>query len=332
MRKFLANTCNNRHGSIAIEACLYINFEKTIFRKQRNCHLEERTGRYGWLLFVIVTSLLPTYCHAIFYNFNFICGGTILCLESQNYTSVPSSRINNQVQVIFLSKNMITKVTNTDFANSSATYFLQMSNNLLTTFPYLPSMNTSLKYLVLENNRISFVDPRNVVILTSLLVIKLDNNLLEFISDFKLPNLQGLFLTYNNFTEIPNLPLLGETLAFIALSNNLISNIDVKALSSYKNVSWGFYVDSNFIVTFPNFFSLPLIPSQPAYILLHNNYLYCDCRLLWLRTFPNFGSLFAFCSGPPHLTGLSVQNIDASQFTCNGKLRFCIKQILIYFI
>lgn len=242
----------------------------------------------------------------------------VVCAVSGNYTSVPNSLITNVTEYAYIYTNKITSINSlVDFLNSNVSY-LDLTNNLLTTFPYLPNIQLKLTTLVLKTNRISFINTAYLQILTNLIVLRLEQNYLTSFPDVNLPSLMELYLGNNRLTELPWLPLLGQTVTYLGLFNNSLQSINPSTLLLYKNLA-SLNLPSTGITTLPNFCTLPTATLTTNITLtLTSNDFVCDCRLRWLRTLPSQVYVSGNCASPSSVAGLSLANLTASQLSCTG--------------
>ena len=266
-------------------------------------------------LMIVLLMRFPIATDGYTFATSYVCNIDALCASQANYTSVPTNLITNETVVVLLNNNRIANIRSVDFNNSDVISYIELSNNQLTSFPYMPSLRASLKILYLKDNRIYYIDPSNLSILNNLQLLQLDGNRLSSFPDLQLPQLQSLSLARNLFSRIPRLPLLGQTLFAMALSDNLLKFIDVAALYTLKNLAW-FYIDSNYLTTFPNFCTMPQFRSIT--LNMNGNFWFCDCRLLWLKTFSTSIPINALCSSPHHLAGHLFANVDMSSLLCDG--------------
>ena len=270
---------------------------------------------------MLLASLTPV-SQSLLYYIPFNCGSPtsiLKCFLSKNLVSIPNDQIPNNTQILVLAKNKFNQTTSSDFVNCTSLIYLNMNYNFFTSFPYLPALANSLQVLLLTGNRITHIDPNNLAILSNLQALEIGYNLLTSITDMKFPNFQSIVLIGNLFTELPSLPLLGKSLQYIDLSNNMIRNFNSQVINYYSNLAY-IALESNLLTTFPNYCTMPTNLSISFKILLRNNSFHCDCRLLWLRSNPSlFGGNNLVCSGPANLAGLPLNNVSASQLICGGK-------------
>lgn len=263
----------------------------------------------------LATSVLVQQCVTQTWWFKCVPPKYVCKHSTSNLTSVPNNLIFNVTESAYLSNNSIAFINSTrDFLGSNISS-LCLTYNKLTSFPCLPNIRNTLTLLLLMHNFIDYVDSACLSILTRLQLLELQDNFLSSFPDVFLPSLTSLYLGYNEFTDIPNLPLLGMTLTYLEAAVNPIQYVSAAALMSYRNLSTVILYQLE-INTLPNMCALPINPSVS--MDLWSNDVYCDCRVRWLKALK--GTFYSpSCSGPPLLAGKLLTSVNIQNLTCPGK-------------
>ena len=167
-----------------------------------------------WLV-VLVLSLFVEECRGlVFYQNN-----------SAGLTTVPTSQIPSNVQIVFLDDNYISSLPDYVFTPYTALYYVLITNNNLASISATAFNNTILKTLILSHNILSDIPDFRTVATTLEILHLQDNKISQIICDHLQGSTLKLLYLYNNLiSNVTCLTRLKNTLTSLLLYNNNLTS------------------------------------------------------------------------------------------------------------
>uniref|UniRef100_UPI00398EF0D9 slit homolog 2 protein isoform X1 n=1 Tax=Pristiophorus japonicus TaxID=55135 RepID=UPI00398EF0D9 len=252
---------------------------------------------FSWILLVIGTNtwrevtgqVCPNHC---------TCAGTAVDCHGLGLRSVPKS-IPRNTERLDLNGNNITRISKSAFSGLRHMRVLQLMENQITTI-----------------ERGAFQD------LKELERLRLNRNNLQVLPELLFlgtPKLYRLDLSENHIHAIPRKAFRGAVdIKNLQLDYNQISCIEDGAFRALRDLEVLTLNNNNISrLSVASFNHMPRLRT----FRLHSNNLYCDCHLAWLadwlRQRPRVG-LYTQCTGPGHLRGHNVAEVQKKEFICSG--------------
>ncbi|SHE67344.1 Leucine Rich Repeat [Bacteroides luti] len=175
---------------------------------------------------------------------------------------------------------------------------LDLSNRNLTEVPQEIFQCINLRKLILSNNLINNIPPQ-IVSLRKLKVLDLSHNKISqlYANVFKLPALETLNISYNSLNKIPH-QIKESNIKNLLVQNNLISNIDVKAISELEKLNISYNKLTSFVLKQGDFnlrhlwisdnpikkfqISKPCVPNL-RHIHVYTSEIASDCSLEYMK-------------------------------------------------
>ncbi|XP_068674807.1 vasorin-like [Montipora foliosa] len=267
-----------------------------------------------WFLLVCLTSLAvscPQGCQCSEQGSKVL----VNCYQLNDLKSIPTASVPPATNILILQETQVSNIPQNAFTGLHNLERISVSENPLVSvagdaFEGL----TSLAYLFLDNNNLTQVSVDSLRGMTALIKFTASRNNLNTLPDgifADTVNLRKLHLDHNKLTSVSSTLLTGLTkVDFLAMSNNMISDVSTTAFNSMASSLVHLNLDHNRLREFPfdslqNFTALmelhlayndfQVIPStakttfdkiakRHGQMWISNNPLVCSQDLMWLQT------------------------------------------------
>ncbi|XP_013386131.1 slit homolog 2 protein isoform X2 [Lingula anatina] len=227
-----------------------------------------------------------------------LCRGDTADCSFKKFKSVPRN-IPSSVQKLDLEGNNITVIRRNDLKGL-----------------------TNLKYMYLLDNQISTIEKGAFDDLVYLERLRLNRNKLTSLPDRLFEKTRGLYrldLSDNKIQVIGDQTFIGlDVMKNLQLDNNQITCIADNAFKDMTAVEI-FTLNKNNLTTLPRDLFVKMKKLRVG--RLADNFLVCDCHLAWLANWLRWNprlALFTRCHSPQHLKNKEIDELQASDFKCNG--------------
>uniref|UniRef100_A0A4W3KIK6 Slit homolog 3 (Drosophila) n=1 Tax=Callorhinchus milii TaxID=7868 RepID=A0A4W3KIK6_CALMI len=227
-----------------------------------------------------------------------ICSGSNVDCHRLGLKSVPKG-IPRNTERLDLDKNNITRITKTDFVGLK-----------------------NLRVLHLEENQITAIERGAFQDLKQLERLRLNKNKLQILPELLFqgtPKLSRLDLSENRIQAIPRKAFRGIVdIKNLQLDNNHIGCIEDGTFRALRDLEILTLNNNNIsLIPLTSFNHMPKLRT----LRLHSNSLFCNCHLAWLSDWLRQRhpiGLYAQCTGPVHLRGHYIANVQKKEFVCHG--------------